>query len=129
MPMVDRKNRRTSSNVSPALHTQVRNFHFAQQKFFTPTPGHIAGADTVSTVLIGIGRMTLTLSQTTAVIEIAILAMTLFPQAQRKAQAEIDKVLGNQRLPDYGDRNSLPYCEAFYREVNRWHPANPIGIA
>ena len=53
--------------------------------------------------------------------------MVLYPEAAKKAQAEIDSVVGNSRLPDFKDRPSLPYVEAFYREVMRWHPVGPIG--
>ncbi|KAF8997615.1 cytochrome P450 [Cyathus striatus] len=47
--------------------------------------------------------------------------------AQQKAQKEIDEVIGG-RLPEYEDRESLPYVEAIYREVMRWHPVAPLGI-
>jgi hypothetical protein len=30
--------------------------------------------------------------------------MVLYPEVQRKAQAEIDAVVGKDRLPDFGDR-------------------------
>ncbi|KIL66931.1 hypothetical protein M378DRAFT_160486 [Amanita muscaria Koide BX008] len=57
-----------------------------------------------------------------------ILAMTLHPRAQRKAQEEIDRVLGSRRLPCFEDRASLPYVEALYREVHRWRPVLPAGL-
>ncbi|KAI0069232.1 cytochrome P450 [Artomyces pyxidatus] len=56
------------------------------------------------------------------------LAMTLFPELQRKAQKDIDDVVGNDRLPSFADRANLPYVEALYREVLRWRPAAPLGI-
>lgn len=37
-----------------------------------------------------------------------ILAMLCFPHAQREAQDELDRVVGEE-LPDYDDKNSLPY--------------------
>ncbi|KAE9386329.1 cytochrome P450, partial [Gymnopus androsaceus JB14] len=40
---------------------------------------------------------------------------------------EIDRVLGSDRLPTFGDRQSLPYVEAIYREVMRLHPPFPLG--
>lgn len=43
--------------------------------------------------------------------------MTLNPDAQRKAQAEIDLVVGQERLPDWNDRQSLPYVDALVNEV------------
>jgi cytochrome P450 len=51
------------------------------------------------------------------------------PEACKKAQEEIDRATGGDRLPDYHDRPSLPYVEAFYREVMRWRPAFPLGVA
>ncbi|CAL1703282.1 unnamed protein product [Somion occarium] len=57
-----------------------------------------------------------------------ILAMTMYPDVFRKAQAEIDRVIGPDRLPDFDDRESLPYLECIIREVYRWHPPTPLGI-
>ncbi|KAJ1309213.1 hypothetical protein OPQ81_004882 [Rhizoctonia solani] len=54
--------------------------------------------------------------------------MTFHPEVQAKAQAEIVRVIGNNRLPTYSDRDSLPYIEAVYKEVLRWHPIAPIGL-
>lgn len=55
-------------------------------------------------------------------------AMVNFPSVQRKAQEEIDQIIGNDRLPGFDDRPSLPYVEALYREVLRWHPVFPAGV-
>ncbi|KAG0700053.1 cytochrome P450 [Suillus ampliporus] len=49
------------------------------------------------------------------------LAMTLFPEVQKKAQAEIDAVVGPDRLPTFADRASLPYIEALTKEILRWN--------
>lgn len=54
--------------------------------------------------------------------------MIMHPKAQRRAQEEIDRVVGTSRLPDFGDRESLVYVEAIYREVLRWHPPVPLGM-
>ena len=48
--------------------------------------------------------------------------MVLFPEAQKRAQREIDAVVGSDRLPDFSDRPSLPFVEAVLRETLRWHP-------
>ena len=53
--------------------------------------------------------------------------MTLYPEVQRKAQAEIDRVTGNTRLPVYSDEDSLPYIQAMLKEVLRWHPVTPLS--
>lgn len=52
----------------------------------------------------------------------------MFPEAQRKAQAELDAVVGPDRLPDFADQKSLPYVSALMKEVLRWHVVAPIGV-
>ncbi|KAG2141326.1 cytochrome P450 [Suillus clintonianus] len=56
------------------------------------------------------------------------LAMTLFPHVQKKAQAEIDTVVGTDRLPSFTDRDSLPYIEALVKEVLRWNVVGPTAF-
>jgi len=56
------------------------------------------------------------------------LAMTLYPEAQRKAQEEIDRVVGTTRLPTFDDRPNLPYVDALVKEVLRWNPIAPMGV-
>ncbi|KAJ5520439.1 Cytochrome P450 E-class group I [Penicillium fimorum] len=65
---------------------------------------------------------------TVCAIENFFLAMTLYPEIQRKAQDEIDRVLGPCQLPRTGDRSRLPYVNALVKEVLRWHPVAPMGI-
>ncbi|KZT01834.1 cytochrome P450 [Laetiporus sulphureus 93-53] len=57
-----------------------------------------------------------------------LLAMVMHPEVYRKAQDEIDKVVGNQRLPELEDRASLPFLECVLKEVYRWNPPLPLGI-
>lgn len=52
--------------------------------------------------------------------------MILHPEIQRKAQAEIDAVVDNGRLPDLSDRPLLPYIECIIKELYRFHPAAPV---
>lgn len=56
------------------------------------------------------------------------LAMALYPDVQKKAQAEIDEVVGASRLPEFSDRPSLPYTCALVYELLRWHIVTPIGV-
>jgi len=51
----------------------------------------------------------------------------MHPEAQRIAQAEIDKVIGGDRLPTLADQPRLPYIDALVKEVFRWHPVAPLG--
>ena len=53
--------------------------------------------------------------------------MTLYPDVQRKAQAEIDQIVGNSRLPNFSDEGGLPYVQAVLKETLRWHPVGPLG--
>ena len=55
--------------------------------------------------------------------------MARFPEIQRRAQEEIEKVVGIDRLPEFEDRLFLPYTEALFREVLRWHPIVPLSLA
>ncbi|KIJ44585.1 hypothetical protein M422DRAFT_168011, partial [Sphaerobolus stellatus SS14] len=58
-----------------------------------------------------------------------MLAMVLYPDVQKKAQQEIDALLGLQRLPDVGDMDALPYVMAVCKETLRWHALLPVGVA
>ncbi|EEB86975.1 hypothetical protein MPER_15887, partial [Moniliophthora perniciosa FA553] len=55
-----------------------------------------------------------------------MLAMVLHPEIQARAQAEIDAVIGSARLPDFDDREQLPYVEAIFAESLRWNPVAPL---
>ena len=54
--------------------------------------------------------------------------MTLYPEVQAKAQAELDSVIGKDRLPTIADKDSLPYIRALTWEVLRWRPIAPLGV-
>ncbi|KAJ7867799.1 cytochrome P450 monooxygenase [Mycena leptocephala] len=56
-----------------------------------------------------------------------VLAMVAYPDVQKKAQAELDNVVGKDRLPNFGDESSLPYCNAIVKEVLRWNPPAPLA--
>ncbi|EEU37635.1 uncharacterized protein NECHADRAFT_53484 [Fusarium vanettenii 77-13-4] len=56
------------------------------------------------------------------------LAMSISPDVQRKAQEEIGRVIGKDRLPTLADRPNLPYIDAIVKEVLRWHPVAPMGL-
>ena len=48
-----------------------------------------------------------------------ILAMVLHPDVFKKAQEEIDRIIGRDRLPDFEDRSSLVYLNCILKEVYR----------
>ena len=54
--------------------------------------------------------------------------MILFPEVQRKAHEELDRVVGKDRFPEFTDQNSLPYMTAVCQEVRvREHPVLPYS--
>ena len=53
--------------------------------------------------------------------------MLTWPDTMRKAQAELDEVVGRHRLPTFKDKEKLPYVRAMVNEVLRWRPAAPLG--
>ena len=53
--------------------------------------------------------------------------MVLYPEVQKKAQAEIDAVVGNDKLPSFQDRDHLPYINAICLELLLWLPVTPTG--
>ncbi|KAF5365078.1 hypothetical protein D9758_010984 [Tetrapyrgos nigripes] len=65
---------------------------------------------------------------TLSAISTFFVAMSLYPDVQSKGQEELDTVLGKGRMPTFDDRPSLPYIEAIFRELMRWHPALPMGV-
>ena len=54
------------------------------------------------------------------------MAMAMYPGVQRKAQKELDDILGGN-LPALADRERLPYVNALVKEVFRWHPVTALG--
>jgi cytochrome P450 len=68
-------------------------------------------------------------ADTTAItLAVFTLAMVKFVHLQRKAQDEIDRVIGMDRLPTFEDREKLPYINALVKEVLRWWPIAPMGF-
>ncbi|KAK1232583.1 hypothetical protein PQX77_004294 [Marasmius sp. AFHP31] len=101
------------SNRLTKLYEDPNECGYTEQELMhTAGSMYSAGIDTTFTILLSF-----------------ILAMTLFPETQRKAQAELDRVVGQGRLPDFRDRESLIYLQAVLLEVQRWQPATPIGVA
>jgi cytochrome P450 len=56
------------------------------------------------------------------------LAMTVFPEIQRRASEELTRVIGTSRLPVSADREKLPYIEAIMKETHRWHLVLPMCL-
>lgn len=59
-----------------------------------------------------------------------LMAMLLYPDTMRKAQGELDAILGadGKTLPCFANMKDLPYCTALVKEVFRWSPVAPGGF-
>ena len=42
--------------------------------------------------------------------------------------AELDRVVGASRLPEWNDEMALPYVRAVIKEVHRWAPIGNLGV-
>ena len=61
-------------------------------------------------------------AQTVSAVLSFFLAVTVWPEIARKAQEEIDRVIGRSRLPTFDDRADLPYVDSLVWECIRWNP-------
>lgn len=68
-------------------------------------------------------------SDTTSSIVIAFIhAMTKWPEVLKKAQKEMDAVIGEDRTPTWDDYEKLPYAAACVKEAMRWRPVVPLAF-
>ena len=54
--------------------------------------------------------------------------MVTNPGVQKRAQAELDAVVGRTRTPTFADFQHLPYIRAMVKEALRWRSVLPIRI-
>ena len=68
-------------------------------------------------------------SETTSTsLTFSVLYMVSYPEIQNRLYEEIDRVVGRNRLPRFGDQKSLPYLEAFISEVQRHATIAPFAV-
>ncbi|KAH8101012.1 cytochrome P450 [Cristinia sonorae] len=65
---------------------------------------------------------------TTSAAQTFFLAMLKYPEVQKKAQEELARVVGPNRLPEFDDRPNLPYLEAVMKETLRWQMVTPVVV-
>lgn len=87
-------------------------FALLRERDFATLPASVfgAGADTTASTLCS-----------------AILAIVTHPEVLPAAHAELDAVVGSDRLPSYTDEPSLPYIRALAKEALRWRPVAVLG--
>ncbi|TDL16829.1 cytochrome P450 [Rickenella mellea] len=114
---MDNVQKKVETGVSPACFAsslvENRKQHNLTKKEYSWLAGTMFGAGAETTA---------------AALSVFMLAMSLYPDVMRKAQAEIDAVVGRDRLPTFQDRDNLPYIRAMVKEVLRWRPVGPLGL-
>ncbi|KAF9263808.1 cytochrome P450 [Marasmius fiardii PR-910] len=65
---------------------------------------------------------------TSSFLQSVVLLMIAFPQVLKKAQEELDRVVGPHRLPTLDDLPDLPYIRAIIQETHRFRPVAPLMI-
>ena len=65
--------------------------------------------------------------QTMSAIFTAFTLIVANPLIQARIQAELDLVVGKDRLPDFSDRPRLPYLQCVISEALRWGASTPVG--
>jgi hypothetical protein len=91
---------------------------------------YTGGADTVSSPSFCSPRpliYSITSLQTVSAMSTFFLMMLVYPEVQRRAQIEIDHVVGKGRLPNIEDQKALPFTMALIKEVLRFAPVVPMG--
>ncbi|KAG1743719.1 cytochrome P450 [Suillus paluster] len=122
IPFQHVKERMSTGDAAPCLVTDTLNRMRLSEEDNT-----VITAAVKETAAIAFAVISLPSAQTISTLLVFLLAMVLHPEVQAKAQAEIDRVIGKDRLPDFDDRPALPYIEAILRETLRWHPVFPFG--
>jgi len=110
-----------SNSVAPSMvHDALREM---EEKGISPEKSWMVALKEAS------GTAFLAASETsTAVLMTFFLMMVVHPAVQEKAQAEIDTVVGMDRLPTMDDRPLLPYLGAVFREILRYNPVVPLSL-
>ncbi|KAJ6456557.1 cytochrome P450 [Mycena vitilis] len=65
---------------------------------------------------------------TSSYLQSLILALVAYPDAQKKAHEEIDRVVGEHRMPSLKDLEHMPYIRGVILETHRSRPVAPIYL-
>ncbi|KIJ12423.1 hypothetical protein PAXINDRAFT_137082 [Paxillus involutus ATCC 200175] len=116
---------RLLSAVQSRLEKGAGNGSFMEDMIMN---AHSLGLDREE-ILMNLGAVIIQGSDTSsATLQNLVLCLVAFPEAQRKAREEIDRVIGQDRTPTLGDIQDLPYTRALIEECNRFHPVAPLGL-
>ena len=105
--IAERKRANDANDVNSTFYGNKGDMNYV----FTMFDLFLAGSETTSTTL-----------------TYAVLLMLHDPQPWKKAQQELDKVVGRSRLPTLADRPDLPYFEALISELMRRSNVAPFAV-
>ena len=101
-----------SASFSSKLQERQEKIHLTDEE-----ASYMAGS------LFGAGSDT-----TASALSIFVMAMLRFPHVLRQAAAEVDRVVGEKRMPTFEDEVSLPFIQACVQETMRWRPVSAGGF-
>ncbi|KAJ7899595.1 cytochrome P450 [Mycena olivaceomarginata] len=101
----------TSSVASTLIHDQEKLNLTSHESAWVAATLYAAGAETTS------GQMAW-----------FMMAMILYPEAKKKAQEELDTVVGRNRMPVFQDYEHLPYICALVKEIMHWRGVAPLSV-
>ncbi|KIY69829.1 cytochrome P450 [Cylindrobasidium torrendii FP15055 ss-10] len=68
-------------------------------------------------------------SETTAITVHAFFTlMAIYPDIQKRAQAEVDEIIGRGNLPTFAERERLPFLNTVIKETIRIHPSVRLAL-
>lgn len=86
----------------------------------------LAASDSVRDTYFTVVITTNSIKQTRSVLMTFFLMMVVNPAVQERAQAQIDAVVGKDRLPTIEDRPLLLLIDGILRETLRYNPVTPL---
>jgi len=116
-PFADLKCRMANGTADPSFCTyslsKIDELDLSKEYHIKSVAGalYVAGTDTTLTAVAN-----------------CVLALLNYPDVLKKAQEEIDKVIGPGNLPTFEDRPSLPYINAIAKESVRWRDTTPLAV-
>ncbi|KAK6991801.1 cytochrome P450 [Favolaschia claudopus] len=112
-PLREVKQQRAEGIGSPSLVSEYLEKHPEKEDIISHVASsfYAAGADTTASIL-----------------STFFLMMVMHPDVQERAASEIERVVGKNRLPEFTDRETLPFTDALIKEVYRFHPVAPLII-
>ncbi|KAI0086645.1 cytochrome P450 [Irpex rosettiformis] len=107
-----------SSNSTPPCFVSYLLEHQEEYGLSDDELAYLAGS------MFGAGSETVLRRKTASAISFVIMAAAMFPEEQAKVQVELNRVIGQERVPKADEQAVLPRVTAFALECFRWRPTS-----